>query len=748
MAVGKDDVIIRIGLHLKKYNKGLRLLKYGTLAALAATGASAIYAVRKFQEFEQALAGVQKVADFSAKELGQFKQQIDQLSKTIPVSKTALYETAEAAAVLGIRGAKNLTKFSETMGRMAVATDLSGEDAAKAIARIIQLSGEAPGSIDKFGSALVELGNNFKASEAEIVANATRIRQSTAAYEISSTEILAIATATKEAGIQAELAGTAVGRTIRAMDNSIAEGGKKLAALEEIMGMTGDKINEVFRDSPAKAFKIFVDGLKTTERPTAESGRLLRSMGLQGERLMSVLPSLAKNSDRLGEAFETSNKAYRENNALVKESNAFFETSAQKQKLLKNKIDSLADTVGKQLVPFWNELIDLTGQWVDFINQPENLAAIENFAQALGMVASNFSDWMMYFAKGDTPEEKLQKIYVEMKRIDMQLEKRTLRERARMMLLTQKNKLLKEAESLEKQLANTKEQSTKTEKNAVKELKKETAKRSPSATGPKPDTGPIPTDKKDEAKGMTWEEELEEFRLRNEQLNDIEDKRNAKTIVQLRKLEKQKEKLSKEERKRLEEDLKLADTVEKQKMAMSLRTATTSFGHVTTMLENIQTLTKNKSKEMFYIIRAARIAETIMNTASGIMNAFATMPTPAAFVAAGAIGTTGAVQLATIMDQRPPGMRKGGVVKREAGTPSTGDHQLAYLEPGELVTPKESKDDVVEMEAIRKGYKNLDENDEDNNRMGGHITLGLEDDLADFVFIKRRMNSSLNIGVT
>ena len=55
-----------------------------------------------------------------------------------------------------------------------------------------------------FGSAIVSLGNNFKASESEILHNATRIRQSTAAYDIASTEILAIATATKEAGIRAE----------------------------------------------------------------------------------------------------------------------------------------------------------------------------------------------------------------------------------------------------------------------------------------------------------------------------------------------------------------------------------------------------------------------------------------------------------------------------------------------------------------------------------------------------------------
>ena len=722
------DVVIKVAVDTAKYLKGIKAVRYGTIAALAAVGASAVYAVRRFQEFEQGLAGVQKVADFSAKGLKNFKGQIDELSKRIPVSKTQLYETAEAAAVLGIRGSSNLTKFAETMGRMAVATDLSGEDAAKAIARVIQLSGEAPDSIDQFGSALVELGNNFKASESEILANATRIRQSTAAYEISSTEILAIATATKEAGIQAELAGTAVGRTIRAMDNSIAEGGRKLKALEEIMGMTGDKINEVFRDSPAKAFKIFVDGLKTTNRPTAESGQLLRSMGLQGERLMAVLPSLAKNSERLGQAFDTSNKAYKDNNALVKESNAFFNTSIQKQKLLKNKIDSLADSIGGVLAPHWNELLDVTGKWIDRINKPETIAAMSDFVAGIRLLASATAEAVTQMYQWKVSSVVFSKIN------DLFL-KGTFERYSAIEALNKKNKdAFLEKQAMLPGFQKMADKEVEIEKNKNRKIAGSKSK----APGTDPKKG-----------GMEWEDELNEFRLRNEDLTRIEDERNEKTIAKLRKLEKEKEKLSVKERKRLEEDLKIADKVESQKTAMSLRTATTSFGHVTTMLENIQTLTKNKSKEMFHVIKAARIAETIMNTASGIMNAFATMPTPAAFVAAGAIGTTGAVQLATIMDQQPPGMRRGGVVQRMRGTPGTGDRQMAFLEPGELVSPKEDKDDIVDTEARRMGYKNIDiDDDEEQEKTGGHFTLGLEDNISDFVFIKRRMNQSLGIGVT
>ena len=202
------------------FKRGFDKIRLAAMASAAAIGTAIGLSIREFQKFELGLAGVQKVADFSASELKEFEGQIDQLSRTIPISTQELFNAAEAAAVLGIRGSDNLTKFAETMGRLGVATDVGGEEAAKSISRIIQLSGESIDTIDRFGSALVELGNNFKASEAEILSNATRIRQSIAAYDVASTEILALATAAREAGVQSELAGTSIGRAIRTMELS------------------------------------------------------------------------------------------------------------------------------------------------------------------------------------------------------------------------------------------------------------------------------------------------------------------------------------------------------------------------------------------------------------------------------------------------------------------------------------------------------------------------------------------------
>lgn len=763
MAFGKNDVVIRVGLIAKKFHQGLRGLDkgisrvgrvgsqafLGIAAASAAVGIPVGLAIRSFQKFELGLAGVQKVADFSKKELKQFENQISSLSKKIPVSTAELFETAEAAAVLGIRGSKNLTKFSETMGRMAVATDVGGEEAAKAIARIIQLSGESIDSIDQFGSALVELGNNFKASESEILSNAIRIRQSTAAYDIASTEILAMATAAREAGVQSELAGTSIGRVIRTIDLAVAEGGKDLDTLSQIMRMTREDVVKTFEESPVKAFQVFLEGLKKTNRSTAESSRLLGRLGLNGQRLMQVLPSLAKISNRLGDAVELSNNAYKENNALLNESNAFFQTSINQQKVFQNILEDFSKNVGEKFAPQWNKLVKETGQWVEQMNNPETINNLTNIADLVGKMAigslklaGNMVEWIGYLSGDKTASEQLHEIELRIRKIKNLMEQGGLRG----------PKVEKELNDLLQQRAELMEAvSEKTKESAEKEVQIEQEKQREIANIKQvaEDIEEEKKQEKEERKTEFRDKEIEDFRLMNERLTDIEDQRNQRAIEKLRELSQFKEFMSKKDQKQLEKDLILAKKYEREKFLTSVSFYAKRSGEFADSLYQMSQISVKYGKEFFYLAQTAAVAQTIMNTATGIMKAHAEVPWPGSWVQAAAVGTAGAVQLATIFAQKPPGMRKGGIVGRAPGTPSTGDYQMAYLEPGELVTPKESRDETIDTMARKKGYNNQDiDDDMERERTTPHFTIGMEDDISDFVFVKRRMNQSLNIGVT
>ena len=379
-----DRITISLRLLSDKFNRGLTSIKDNmdniqrrsktllrhSLAFTAAAGGGAAIAVRSYQNFELAVAKVNKVADFGAQELEQYKTELRALAKEIPHSTTELAELSEAAAILGIRGSKDLLLFSKTVAKLGVATDVHGEEAAKSITRILQLSGEGVDVISNFGSAIVELGNNFKASESEILANAVRVRQATAEYKFSSAEILAMSTALRESGVRAELGGTAVGRSMRAMSAAVREGGDSLKILQELTGQTADELQVNLQDRPAEVFESFISGLGKLREQGIDTVPHMKALGLEGERILSVLPSLAKNSDRLTEALNRSKKAWEENSALDKEAAQFYATAAKRLELFWNKIRDLSISIGKQLMPAFEKLLKIGKKFIAFLNTP------------------------------------------------------------------------------------------------------------------------------------------------------------------------------------------------------------------------------------------------------------------------------------------------------------------------------------------------------------------------------------------
>ncbi len=133
------------------------------------TGRGLQQMVKLYADFETGLIGVGKTADLSGAELESLGKDIDELSKRMPVATDELLAIAQSAGQLGVKGSDNILKFTETVAKLGTATDLSGDQAAMALARILNVTGEALGTVDVLGSVIVALGNNFAATESQIV---------------------------------------------------------------------------------------------------------------------------------------------------------------------------------------------------------------------------------------------------------------------------------------------------------------------------------------------------------------------------------------------------------------------------------------------------------------------------------------------------------------------------------------------------------------------------------------------------
>lgn len=340
--------------------------------AFAAFAASIAYVTKAFADYEKALVGVGKTTDINGKQLQDFGKKFQDMAARIPVATNELLGIAQAAGQLGVKGEKDLLKFTETVAKLGVATDLSGEEAAVALTRILTVTGEGVGAIDKFGSVIVQLGNNFAATESEIVRVATEVSRSTAVFGVNAAEAAALSAALKSLGVQAELGGSAVGRAYRAIDSAIRNGGVALKNLESITGMTGAALKKTFAEDSTAVFQKFIEGLGKISKDGGDTTAALGAFKLKGEEILKVLPVLAQNSELLGKALGMANKEMKNGTALNDEAAKAFATLSADGQRLQNVFTTLSSGVGEKLAPEISKLLKGLTSLIDSINKMDS----------------------------------------------------------------------------------------------------------------------------------------------------------------------------------------------------------------------------------------------------------------------------------------------------------------------------------------------------------------------------------------
>ncbi len=306
-------------------------------------------------DFEDAFAGVRKTVDATEEEFRQLNAGLREMALTIPVTVIELAEIQTIAGQLGVRGVKSLTRFTEVVAKIAVTTNLTREAAATNFARIANIMQESLENVDRMGSAVVELGNNFATTELEIVSFATRIAGASRVVGLSTADIFAFGTAFSSVGVQAQRGGTAVSKALILMSTAAEEGGEKLQDFADIAGLTTEEFKRGFEEDAAKVFALFIEGLGREGRKGAE---ILKELELGDQRLIQAFLSVGGASGILTKAIEQSNEAFEENIALNEEASKRFATTASQIKLLKNNFNELNIELGDAALPATNALME------------------------------------------------------------------------------------------------------------------------------------------------------------------------------------------------------------------------------------------------------------------------------------------------------------------------------------------------------------------------------------------------------
>ena len=381
VAVGKEnsfanrinkfgDGLIKSGDKIKNFGDsvsslGGKLTTGLTLPLVASVGMVTKAAV----DYESAFAGVKKTVDETATvSYKNLSDGIRQMAKELPASAVEIANVAEVAGQLGIK-AEDILTFSRTMIDMGESTNLSAEEAATAIAKIANILGLTSDEYGRFGASVVDLGNNFATTERDIVEMTNRLAAGGKLAGLTAPDILGLATAMSSVGIEAEAGGTAMTQTLTAIGNAVSLTGKGAAddlnLIAKTAGMTSEEFQQAWKEKPVVALQSFIKGLKDAQDKGVNMNAILAQLGMTGIRQSNMLKSLALASDKMGDAVDRSNKAWKENTALTNEANKRYETTESQLKMFKNQVTDLAIEFGGPLLKALRDGLKAGKPWID-----------------------------------------------------------------------------------------------------------------------------------------------------------------------------------------------------------------------------------------------------------------------------------------------------------------------------------------------------------------------------------------------
>lgn len=317
----------------------LRGVVGGLGAVLAGAGAAGfLAATNAARDYEEALVEVEKVTNpETAREMG---EAIKEMAAEMPIAQRELAGIAADAGRFGIEGTANIRAFTESVARMATATDLSSQQAGEAFARLAQLTGTPVTEMENLGSSINELSNNFATSASEIVDSMLRSSAALAQFGLSQQEIVGLSASLNEVSESSERAGT---RLRRLAQELMAPG--KVSDLAAALGMSAEEFTRMREESPVRLIR--------------EMARAMAEGGQQADRLRSTLSTtsrqalsgLSQNLEGLDQALQMSNSSYREATSLQREYEAASSTFNAELQRTRNRLFNVAATTGSNFLP-------------------------------------------------------------------------------------------------------------------------------------------------------------------------------------------------------------------------------------------------------------------------------------------------------------------------------------------------------------------------------------------------------------
>jgi len=343
-----DDNVLRIATHLPR----MRYALYDVANSAAATGAALlaipVATIAIAASFERDFADVQRTVAKGGEDVSALKQDLIELSQSIPVSFKALTEIGTLAGQLDI-AQENVANFTETVAKFAATTDVTINEAATAFGRISQLIDGVDGQFDRLGSSIAKVGVNSVATESQIIRITSQISSIGNLAGFSADQIIGLAGSLASVGTAPELARGTVVRLFTEINGAVSGSNNNLDKFASLAGQTAEEFRTTWGEGGG-AYQI-VAFLRGLDAQGIKAEQTLRSLNIQSVRDIPTILKLATSYKEVAASLDDAESGWRENTELQRQYNIITNTLSEKINILVNNFKAFIAAAGSATGP-------------------------------------------------------------------------------------------------------------------------------------------------------------------------------------------------------------------------------------------------------------------------------------------------------------------------------------------------------------------------------------------------------------
>lgn len=275
-------------------------------------------AIKKNFEYSGSLTDIRKVSGLTMDQVKQLSTELAKIDTRTSVDGLAQLAYQGAKLGMGKYGVEGMAQFVRAADQINVAIgEEMGEEALPALSKMVEVMGLIPKmGIEKAmlatGSAMFKLSSTSTSTSNDIVEFSKRLTGVARTAGITTDQLLALGSASSSMMLMPEVASTAMGKFIVALQKN-----HNLIAKE--LGIPDETIKNLYASGHAMdAIVLVLEKMRDKGNMNALGG-IFKDLGSDGQKLVTSMVTMSKNVDILKDHLYESEEAFREATAVGKE---------------------------------------------------------------------------------------------------------------------------------------------------------------------------------------------------------------------------------------------------------------------------------------------------------------------------------------------------------------------------------------------------------------------------------------------